>query len=131
MATRLTKTNPAYAHLAHTRAILSYTIALLQERYLGLESQDPQDVMYSEDLPRDDAAVPEDAILLFIRDLQHTRLEVERQMQRFDFVPQGDVNPRVSLSGALNPTKGADGHTEPQAAKGHSVKRKKGKQSAT
>lgn len=103
---RLSKTNPAYAHLAHQHAIVSHTIALMQERYLGTDAQDPQDVMYCEGLPRDDSEVPEDEILLFVRDLQHKRLEIERQMQMFDFVSRAPLleAPRMT-SAILNPPK--------------------------
>lgn len=120
---RLSKTNPAYAHLAHQHAIVSHTIALMQERYLGTDAQEPQDVMYCGGLPREDSEVPEDEILLFVRELQHKRLEIEQQMQMFDFVPRAPLpQPPRMTSSILNPPK-TNEPAESSAKKGRRGKR--------
>jgi len=127
---RLSRTNPAFSQLAHQRAIVSYVISILQERYLGTEAGDPPDVMYSEDLPRDESVIPEAAILLFIKDLQINRLEVEKQMGQYDFIPKGTALPPVPnlLASILHPLKQPNDQAIPQPKdqKGNRSKHKKG-----
>lgn len=75
-----------YKQLAYERATLLNVVRLARERYLPLEGMDNPEVrIESDDLPRSDCVVPEDAIIDVIVKLDKLADKIEKEMRQYSF----------------------------------------------
>lgn len=109
----ITKTNPAYAHLAYRRSIVVQLMDELRENYVALSSETPKKEILCGDVYQEDAIVPFDEIQLVISELEEEARGLEFQMRKFTFT-QGEIT-----HGLLSSTKAteSDGGGKPKSAK--------------
>ena len=102
--------NPAYAHLAHRRAILEYLTNHLLENCVGVEG-DPAISIPNPHGMGSEITVPQDELIHFIDQLRISTSRVEDEMNKFDFVRRPDDFSGSDFDSILNP-----GKAQPQAA---------------
>jgi hypothetical protein len=91
------KTNPAYAHLAYRKAILTETIALLRRKYTPDHTDDVPKRLLCEEVMHCDAEVPQEEINEFLGELEAGRAEIDLEMKKFEFVRK-DAKPQITQS---------------------------------
>lgn len=79
------KTNPIYAVIAYRKAILQEAISLVQRQFIGAGGAEPRDHIVCEDVFSIDSQVPVEEIQQFVHDLQAQKLQLELEMNEFDF----------------------------------------------
>jgi len=87
------KTNPAYAYLAHQLAVTDHVISWLLDNHFGTDAQEPPETIICEHLPREEATVPTDEVLHFVEEMKDRKAQLEREMRKFNFVRRGDDDP--------------------------------------
>lgn len=96
---RPTRTNPAYAHIAYKKAILDHVVTLLQTEFTtAYGDEEPNQVILSEDVFREDSQVPEEEIHEFIADLQQQSESLRLDLRKFTFTQHDQEQPKKSTA---------------------------------
>lgn len=89
--------NAHYRRLAHERAVLLALVRLAKDKYLPPEGlTEPELTVESDDLPRGDSRVPEDAIIDVLMSVQRLANNIEKEMGEFSFVRMEQKNEQRS-----------------------------------
>lgn len=114
-----TRTNPAYAHLAYQSAVVAQLIEDILEKYIGNEVATPIVEIECTQLVRDDAIVPQDEILHFVDRLKTHKAQLDRELNRFEFVRRHDEQGLGTHTADIIPFPATS--SEPQTEKGPEV----------
>jgi len=80
------RTNPAYAYLAYRKAIIGHTITYLLSSVVGSEGFEPTARIVSDDVFREDEAVPKEEVQSYVDELQAEEARLSLEMSQFEFV---------------------------------------------
>jgi len=111
----ITKTNPAYAHLAYRRAIVIQLVDELRENYLALSSEEPKKEVLCGDVYQEDSVVPPDELEMVIEELEQEALDLELEMRKFTFTQEQE---RHGLLSSKKAKARSEEGTEPSQGKG-------------
>lgn len=79
--------NAQYRLLAHEKAVLQAIVRIAQDKYLPVEgTPDPELKIESDDLPRNECEVPEDAVIEVLMRFKKLIDNLDKEMSNFKFV---------------------------------------------
>jgi hypothetical protein len=115
--------NAQYRQLAYEKAVLSALLRIAQDKYLPVEGMpDPELKIDSDDLPRSECTVPEDAIIEVLLRLKKLVDNVDKEMASFKFVKTEGAYDKAWVA-----ERESQSSPEKSAAKGKQGKGKGGK----
>ena len=80
------KTNPAYAHLAYRRSIITSVIEHMRSNYLALADDNPPQTLFCDGVFQEDATVPPEEIVSVIEELEQESEALRLQLNKFEFI---------------------------------------------
>jgi len=112
-------TNPAFAHLAHQRAIFEHITNKMLESNVGTDDHPPE--LIENPYMAGEGAVPRDEVIYFVEQLRVSGSRIEDEMNKFEFVRRNDgtTHDRTHTDSVLQP--GRQARSEPKAASGREV----------
>lgn len=111
--------NAHYRRLAHERAVLLALVRLAKDKYLPPEGlSEPELTIESDDLPRGDSRVPEDAVIDVLMSVQRLANGIEKEMGEFSFVRMEQRNEQRSEQKRAQEPSNSQSAKEPGKGKG-------------
>lgn len=107
--TKPLRTNPAYAHLAYRKTIVTREIVFLRRTYLGDELTSPREVLVCEEVFPQDQQVPQEEIQHRIETLTEEAAQLDVELRKFQLVApttQGRHEQSRSKEAGFQHTKG-------------------------
>lgn len=80
------RTNPAFAHLAYRKTIITRTLTFLRRTYLGDEISEPKETLICEEVFPTDSHVPQEEIQHYMESLTDEAAQIEVELSRFRLV---------------------------------------------